>query len=178
MLRKVVLGSIAAFALMVVPAAAQAQFSQGDWVLTLGGAGGSDKDFVDNDVNFNGSLSYFVSDQIGIGVRQTLDFNDVAGSDNDYDAATIIFADFHFDLGRWQPFIGIEGGYVYGDNTEDQFIAGPEAGVKFFVNSTTFIFGMVEYQFLFEDTDDIDTGSDEGNFIYSLGIGVRLGTGA
>jgi hypothetical protein len=178
MLRKVVLGSLAALALMIVPAAAQAQFSQGDWVLTLGGSGSSDNDFIDNDFEFDGSLSYFVSDQIGVGVRQGVSFNDVEGSDDDWNASTVVFADFHFNLGRWQPFIGAEIGYLYGDNVDDTWIAGPEGGVKYFVNSTTFIYGMVEYQFFFEDTDELDSSFDDGQFVYSLGLGVRLGTGA
>ena len=178
MLRKLVLGSVAAFALMIVPAAAQAQFSQGDWVLTLAGQGGSDNDFIDNDFNFNGSLSYFVSDQIGVGVRQGLSFNDLSGSDDDYNASTVIFGDFHIDLGRFQPFIGANVGYLYGDSVDDTWVAGPEGGVKFFVNSTTFIYGQVEYQFFFEDTDEADSNFDDGQFVYSLGLGVRLGTGA
>lgn len=178
MLRKLVLGSVAALALAIVPAAAQAQFSQGDWVMTLAGSGSSDNDFVDNDFDFNGSLAYFLSDQIGVGVRQGIGFNDVVGSDDDYNASTRIFGDFHIDLDRWQPFIGANIGYLYGDNVDDTWIAGPEAGVKFFVNSTTFVYGMVEYQFFFEDTDEVDSAFDDGQWVYSLGLGVRLGTGA
>ncbi|MGH7215097.1 MAG: hypothetical protein ACREIT_10075 [Tepidisphaeraceae bacterium] len=47
-------------------------------------------------------------------------------------------------------------------------------GVKFFVNSTPFIFLMAEYQFFFEDSDDAGDAFDDGQFVYSLGIGLRF----
>ena len=75
----------------------------------------------------------------------------------------------------WQPFIGAQLGYIYGDNTSDTWVAGPEAGVKYFINSTTFVVGAVEYQFFFDDSDDASDNFDDGQFIYSLGLGVILG---
>lgn len=178
MLRKLVVSSVAAFALLIVPAAAQAQFSQGDWELTLAGNGGSDNEFVTNNFSIGGSLGYFLSDQIEVGLRQGITQADVSGSDDIWNYSTRIFGDFHIDLDRWQPFIGAQIGYLYGDSTADTWIAGPEAGVKFFVNSTTFVFGQVEYQFFFEDSDEADDAFNDGQWVYSLGLGVRLGTGA
>lgn len=183
MLRKMVLGSVAAFALLVIPAAANAQFSQGDWVLTLGGNGSSDKKFRGTEWDIDASLAYFVSDQIGVGVRQNIAFNNSdnsssASKSDDWNATTSVFGDFHIDLGRFQPYVGAEIGYLYGDkDIEDSWFAGPEAGVKFFVNSTTFIYGNVKYQFIFDDTDQIDSSFDEGRWVYTLGLGVRLGSG-
>ena len=52
-------------------------------------------------------------------------------------------------------------------------MAGPEGGVKYFVNNTTFIFGSVQYQFFFEDDDDAEDSFDDGQWVYALGIGFR-----
>ena len=76
-------------------------------------------------------------------------------------------------MDRWQPFVGANIGYVYGDGVNDTGEAAPEAGVKYFVNSTTFIYGQIEYQFFFDSSDDVDDAFDDGQFVYSLGIGFR-----
>lgn len=175
MLRKSWLVGLAALALFLVPSAAQAQFQQGDWELTLAGTGASDNEFVTNNFSVNGSLGYFFSDQIEVGLRQGITAIDVPGSSDDYAGSTRVFADFHIDLDRWQPFIGAQLGYIYGDNTSDTWVAGPEAGVKYFINSTTFVVGAVEYQFFFDDSDAASDNFDDGQFIYSLGLGVVLG---
>lgn len=176
MLRKMFLFSVAAMALVLVPAAAQAQFSEGDWELTLNGSGTSSKDFDSNTVSVNGSLGYFVSDQIEIALRQGVSWTSIDQGPDVAAFATRVAADYHFDLDRWQPFVGVVGGGVYGDeDVLDSFVAGPEAGVKYFVNSTTFVFAAAEYEFFFNsgDADVIDTGQ----FVYSIGMGVRLGNG-
>jgi hypothetical protein len=74
-------------------------------------------------------------------------------------------------MGRWQPYVGGNFGYVYGD--ADSFLAAPEAGVKFFVNSTTFIALTAEYQFFFDDGDDASDAFSDGQFLYGLNIGFR-----
>lgn len=56
----------------------------------------------------------------------------------------------------------------------ESFIAGPEAGIKYFVNDTTFINLGVEYEFVFEDADKADDAFDDGRFVYLLGIGFRF----
>ena len=74
---------------------------------------------------------------------------------------------YHFDLDRWQPYIGANIGYQYGDNVNDSWLAGPEAGVKYFVNATTFIDANVAYEF------NLEEGLDDGAFFYGLGIGFK-----
>ena len=46
--------------------------------------------------------------------------------------------------------------------------------MKFFVNTTTFITAGIEYQFLFEGTNDADDNFDDGRFVYLLGIGFTF----
>ena len=53
-------------------------------------------------------------------------------------------------MGAWQPFVGGFVGYEYLENLTGQVGVGPEAGVKYFVNSTTFVFVRVGYDYLVE----------------------------
>ena len=50
---------------------------------------------------------------------------------------------------------------------DDTWVIGPEAGLRYFVNQTTFILGMIEWEFLL-DGDDEDSA-----FLYTVGIGFR-----
>jgi len=77
-------------------------------------------------------------------------------------------------MGNWYPYLGVNIGYLYGDTVEEQFIAGPEGGVKVFVNDTTFITAGIEYQVLFESASDADDNFDDGRFVYILGIGFKF----
>lgn len=163
-----------ALAVLMAPAFARAEFDQGDWYFTLSGSGASDKDFVDNGFSAEGSLGYLTTDNWSLGVRQQVAFNDNPGGDNDWNASTSLFTDYFFEAGRWAPFIGASIGYLYGDGVDEQFVAGPEGGVLFWVNSTTFIQGLVQYQFLFEDADEAEDAFDDGRFLYSLGLGVTV----
>jgi len=160
---------------LISPVAVLAQgFTQGDKVLSLGGSGASDDEFNDNDFTFEGSLSYFFTDNIEGALRQGLAFNDVAGNDDEWAAATRVALDYNFDTGRFWPFVGASIGYVYGDAINDTWVGGPEAGLRYFVNETTFIQGLVEYEFFFEDADEADDAFDDGRFVYTLAMGFRF----
>ena len=71
----------------------------------------------------------------------------------------------------------IQRAYLQGaitDNTDEAFVVGPEAGFKFYALQKTFILGQMEYQFAFEDVDDADEAADDGQFVYTLGIGFNF----
>ena len=167
MLRKFYI--VPVLALLALPALAQAQFEAGNWALTLSGSGSNDQDFDGGSVGVNGSLGYFMSKEFEVGVRQALTWSDqVGGGGSSWSGDTRIFADYHFDMDRWQPYVGAFIGYVYGDAVaEDSWVAGPEVGVKYFVNSTTFIDVNAAYAF------NLEEGLDDGGFFYGLGIGFR-----
>lgn len=171
MLRKTL--CIGLLAALFAPAVAMAQFDAGDWELTLSGSGASDNEFDDNFIGFDGSLGYFFNDNLEAGVRQGIDIASVQGADDDFGGSTRVFADWHFDLDRWQPFLGANIGYLYGDLVHDTWIASPEAGLKWFANRTTFIYGMVEYQFFFDEADEADEAFNDGQWVYTLGIGFK-----
>ena len=182
------LGTVLA-GLVFLPSAARAQdgFEAGDFEFTLGAGGANDRDFDGTSWNGNASLGYFFTDNLELSVRQSLTYTDIGNfsdpddedeGDTDGSAlsgSTRVALDFHFDLGRFQPFIGANVGYVYGDSVSDTFEAAPEAGVKFFVNDTTFIYGLAEYQFFFDESDDADDAFGDGQFVYTVGIGFTFG---
>jgi hypothetical protein len=169
MLRK----GIVVAALLLLPTLSYGYFEEGDKEITLSGSASNSSDFDGVFIGANGSFGYFVTDNLEIGVRQSLTYTDV-GVDASLNGSTRVAGDFHFDLEAWQPFVGANFGYVYGDAVSDTFEAAPEAGIKWFVNSTTFVFAMVEYQFFFDQADEADNAFEDGQFLWSLGIGFRF----
>ena len=159
--------------LLLLPAVASAQFQQGNWSLELNGQGSNDQDFRTGSAAVGLELGYFATKEILVGVRQSVIWAD-GGSD--LSGSTRLVADYHFDLDRWQPFVGASIGYQYnnvgdddagGDDDDDSWVAGPEVGVKYFVNSTTYVRLSAAYDF------DLEEGLDEGAFVYGLGIGFK-----
>jgi hypothetical protein len=162
MLRKLYL--VPVLALFLLPAAAHAQFEAGNWAMTLSGSGNNDQDWRTGSASINLSLGYFTTKELELGVRQGLIWSDGGSA---WNGDTRVFADYHFDMDRWQPYVGANLGYVYGDSVNDAWIAGPEVGVKYFVNSTTFIDLSAAYEF------NLEEGLDDGAFFYSLGLGFK-----
>ncbi|HYO09992.1 MAG TPA: hypothetical protein VER17_13560 [Tepidisphaeraceae bacterium] len=162
MLRKLYL--VPVLALFLLPGVAKAQFEQGNWELSLAGSGFNDQDWTTGSVSIQGSLGYFTTKELELGVRQSYTWGDGGSA---WNGDTRVFADYHFDLDRWQPFVGANVGYVYGDGVSDSWIAGPEVGVKYFVNSTTFIGVSAAYEF------NLQEGLEDGAFFYTLGLGFK-----
>lgn len=162
--------------LMTTSAVVSAQeipaFAKGDRVFTLGGGGNSDKEFDNSVLSFNVAFSQFVTDETAVAIRQEFNFADVS-SDQTFNGSTRFALDYHFNQGKCRPFVGANIGYLYGDNVKEQFIAGPEAGVKYFLNPTTFLYVNGEYQVLFRNADHANNTLDDGRFVYSLGMGIK-----
>lgn len=156
----------------LLPAIAQAQFHQGDKEITLSGTGANGNSFDGVTASANGSIGYFFTDNLELSVRQSVSFSDLGA--NALNGSTRAAVDFHFDIGALVPFVGANIGYVYGDAVHDTWEAAPEGGVKFFVNSTTFIYGQVEYQFFFDQGSNASDAFSDGQFVYTLGIGFRF----
>ena len=163
MLRKLVL--VALFAMFLVPATAQAQFDEGDWDIQIAGSGSSTDDFDNTALSVGLQAGYLFNDNLEAGVRQTVSFADSDDAGSDFAGSTTGFLDYHFDMDEWQPFVGAFIGYAYGDGVEDDGVWGPEVGVKYFVNATTFVSGVVQYVIPF-DSD----GDEFFNYQISLGF--------
>lgn len=151
-------------------------YEPGDMDFTIVGSGSSDNDFNRTNFNTQGTLGFFMSEYLELFFRQGFGYVDVEGGDDRWIADSRLGLDIVFDLNRLKPFIGGSAGYLYSDADiiEDQWIAGPEAGLKFFATDTAYLYGMMEYQFLFDDADDVDNGWDDGRYVYSIGVGFKF----
>ena len=168
--------AIGVLAVMTLSAVARAQsVERGNWELTLAGVGSSNKDFDSHAIGANVGVGYFPLDFLELGLRQTITYVDNADTSST-DASTTLALDIHLplgDRGRIVPFIGGTLGYYYGDTFSDSFEYGPEAGIKWFVNDTTFLFFRVEYQIFSNDVFGSSESSDK-QWVYGVGIGLRF----
>jgi hypothetical protein len=163
----------------IVPALALGQARMGENEVTLSGTGSSDQNFDWNSFNLQGSFGQYINDMGLAGIRQNLSIGvsgEAIGDDEDtvFDGATFVFYNHHFGTGAARPFVGANLGYIYGETTEETFSAGLEAGLKYYVLDKTFVQGLVQYQFLFEEAEDFDNQSDDGAFYYSVGMGYNF----
>lgn len=144
---------------------------QGDVEVTLSASGVNDDSFDSGAFSLAGSLGVFLTNGFELGARHNMNFFDSDEVDATYIATTRAFADYNFDFDWVVPFVGANVGIRYGDNVDETGTLAPEAGVKFFALEDTFLFGMGEYQWFFEDVDDADDNFDDGQFVYTVGIG-------
>jgi hypothetical protein len=166
----------------LAPAVAKAEMMPpaNPWELTLGAT-------ASNGNKFNGfsgagdiSIGYYFSENLELAVRQSITYTDVAtaGKGSAIDGTTRLAVDWHFqglgDHSQFVPFVGANLGFVYGDNVKDTWEAAPEAGVKWYMNSSTFVYAMAEYEFFFKKGNSVGNGFRDGQFVYSVGIGFRL----
>jgi hypothetical protein len=170
MLKKWTMVSVVAIAL-VLPTLALAQPEAGNWELTLAGRGSNDDDFDDGAFLIGAKVGYFYTKEIEIFLRQDIDILYNQGGDAGF--FTAVGVDYHFDLDQWQPFVGAQIGMFYGDDTivEDTGAFGPEIGVKYFVNNTTFIYGEVGWIWFFDESESGD--EDDSRWTYAVGIGFQ-----
>lgn len=177
-MRKTVL---AVLPLLALPLAAAAQDlggtrgpSMGDWEGTLSGNGSSDNDFDNHTIGVSGSLAKYMTPNILLGVRHSMNYTDVEAGDDVVNSATRGFADYVFDAGNFRPYVGVSLGGIYGKGVNDTFAAGPQGGVKFYADQNTFVFVQTEYLFTFDRANDAREAADDGQFYHTLGIGFNF----
>lgn len=147
---------------------------EGDWEITLSGNGTSNNDFDNHVFGLTGSAGKYFTDNLLGGIRQSVNFTDVENGDDQTNFATRLFADYVFNMGRWRPFVGVNFGGIYGENVNDTFAAGPEAGVKYYADQHTFLYVQAEYQFTFKNADQANEAADDGQYYYGAGIGFNF----
>ncbi|MDD2388884.1 MAG: hypothetical protein PHP23_04020 [Desulfobacterales bacterium] len=168
---------IAAIGILLLPAFTNAEpimeYNAGDWEFILAGSGTSDNSFDTTTLSVQGGAGYFYTDNIELGIKQGISISDL-NDGSSWGASTRFSLDYNFNIRNLKPFIGVNVGYLYGDDVKDTFIAGPEGGIKYGLNSTTFIYTQVEYQILFENADEIDNQFDDGRYVYTIGMGIKF----
>ena len=146
----------------------------GDRSVTLTGSGTSDDSFDQTNYGVTGSIGWFTSDMLEVGIRQSANGVVVDDGDSRWAGSTRGYVDWHFGNEGTIPFIGANLGGVYGEDVNDTGSAGLEAGLKFYVKDKTFILAMAEWQFLFDEADEIDDQFDDGAWFYTLGVGFNF----
>jgi hypothetical protein len=164
--RLVVFALVGVFAL---PAVSEAQFTFGDRTFTLSAGGQSDRKLSTNSFSIDAAAGYFWMDNIEASLRQNITRDDI-GPGSEWHGSTRLAVDWHFVLGNFLPFVGAQAGFAYGEGIRNQAVLGPEIGVKYFVNQTTFISGLAELQYLTR-TDDNWKSS---RWQYTVGVGFRF----
>ena len=146
------------------------------WELTLQRSGENSSRFNGFQASGNVGIGYYLTDNWEVAVHQQVGYSDLVPGTS-LDASTALAVDYNIPLGdhgQIVPFVGANIGYVYGKGITDTWEAAPEAGVKYYVNATTFIYGEVQYQFFFRHGHDVGNGFKDGQFIYAVGVGFRL----
>lgn len=139
----------------------------GNWEATLTGAGLSDDSFDSNNLGAAGSLGYYINKNFILTFKQGLQFGDNNDS-TQVNARSILQAAYQWDFARWQPYLGMNVGAVYGAGISDEALFGPEAGVKYYVNESTFIFANIAYEMTFDDC------CSDAVIPYTMGIGFNF----
>lgn len=139
----------------------------GDWEATLTGSGQSSDEFSNNGLGLTGSLGYFYTKNWLFSLKQSVSSNDT-GNSNLISGRSVLQAAYQFDLARWQPYIGMNVGAFYGAGIEDDASFGPEVGLKYYVNESTFLYGSMAYEV------PIDECCNGGIVPYALGVGFNF----
>jgi hypothetical protein len=157
------------------------------WEVTLTGSGSNDENFDVGSGLLNGSLGYYFTEWTLLAVRHGVSYSDdiapasVGGSAEDvWNFQTRIAFDVHIPMPVVTPYAGVLIGYIYGDSDalDDTFAAGPEAGVKIYVQHDAFLQLGAEWLF-FTDRDDalnstFDEVFEDGQIFYFAGFGLRF----
>ena len=173
-MKRMIIGGAVGLLILATTARAQS-VDRGSWELTLAGVGTSSKDFDSHALGASAGVGYFFFDAIELGLRQTVTYVDNPDTFAT-NASTTLALDLHLPLGgrgRIVPFIGANAGYYYGDSFRDSFEFGPEAGVKWFVNDSTFLFARVEYQ-MYGNGGIGPSEFEDKQWVYVVGIGLRF----
>ncbi len=180
---KVTTSALTLCLLGALPIAASAQASsfgpeQGEREFSISGTGSSDRDFNSGTFGVTGDLGWYLRDHIVAGFRQSINYASIEGEsidDDFWNGSTRGYLNYQFLENRARPFVGASLGGIYGDGVEDSGFAGLETGLKYYVQTKTYFLARVEYQFFFDDSDDVeDAFRDDGAWAYTVGLGYNF----
>ena len=160
-------------AVLAAPFAVNAQPAAQDWEVTLGGGGQFQSDFKGSPRSGPGGslgaqlgLGYYLNDNLEGVFRQSLNYV----SNGTWAGSTTAAVDYNILMDKLVPFIGANIGYAYGNRgINDRWGFGPEAGIKYYLQSKAFIFGMAQYEMPFQGKT-----FKEGTWNLTLGLGLNL----
>lgn len=140
----------------------------GDYEVTLSGSGTSTNNFDANTFGATGTLAYFLTQTVEVGVEQSFGFGVGSETDDVWNGRSLVFADYNFDLGRFRPYVGATVGGVYGKGVDDDGVWGFRGGMKYYVSEATFAQLGAAY------TPTFSQPFDKASLNYTLGIGFNF----
>jgi len=147
----------------------------GEREITLGGSGASNQEFDDSFGGVNFSYGWYTTSTALWSIRQSINYSNPSIGGTRFNGSTRVAFDMHLaERGPVRPFVGVNVGGVYGDNVRDTFAAGLEAGAKFYVQSRTFVYALVEYGWFFRNARNVDDTFRDGQFTWSVGVGFNF----
>jgi hypothetical protein len=145
------------------------------WEFTLGGSGNSNEDFDAGGAQATASVGYYFNEVVELSARQSSSYFDGTPSgDGSWASQSRVALDLHIPLQYVAPYGGVNWGYSYGDLVNDSMVAGPEAGVKFYLKDDVLLLAGVEWEFFFDKDDSLNAAFKDGQLIYVLSLGVRF----
>lgn len=151
---------------------------EGEREFSISGTGSNDRDFDSGNFGMSADLGWYLRNDLVGGIRQSVNYADIEGEDvsNDFwNGSTRGYLNYQFLEDRARPFLGASLGGIYGDAVKDQAFAGLETGLKYYVQTKTYFLGRIEYQFFFDDSDDVDDAfKDDGAWAYTVGLGYNF----
>jgi len=143
--------------------------------ITIAGSGGTNREFSDSFGGISGSYAvYFNNEWQGV-IRQSLNYTNPSGAGTRWHGSTRVGADYNFtELGMLMPFVGASFGRIYGTALKDSWSAGIDVGSRYYVGRRMFVFGMLEYNWLFERGRDLDNNFGRGQILFSTGLGFNF----
>jgi hypothetical protein len=146
----------------------------GDHEFTLGASGSTNTDFDDSSGSLDFSYGMYLSPRSEIVLRQNVGYSNPSNGGTRWHGTTVVAYDWHLGTAQTRPFFGVSLGGVYGDDVRDTWSAGLEVGAKHYVGPRTFIYGVMQYQWFFQDAESINDRFDTGSLTYSFGIGFHF----
>ena len=135
-----------------------------NWEAIITGTGQSVDEFDRSNFGLTGSLGYYYSKNFLLTFKQGLQYGDTNKASL-VNGRSVFQAAYQWDFARWQPYLGMNIGAVYGAGIHNDGVVGPEGGLKYFVNESTFIFGSIAYEV------PVSKCCNNGSIPYSIGIG-------
>lgn len=166
--------SALAAALLLLPTIAAADLTKGQRELALSGSGSNTREFNAGAVSATGDYGVYVNPHLEVGLRQTFSWSKSEDGGSTWSGATRVYTDYHYGSTEWRPYIGASIGISYGDDSDSTWFAGPEIGIKYYVQPAAFLFAQMEYQIFFGGTSEVLSRADEGAFYYSFGAGYNF----
>jgi len=147
------------------------------WEFTVAGGGTNDEDFNVGNGQLNVGVGYYFNESLELVARQSATYSDDEGQGDDvWDFQSRVALDFNFPIGTIVPYVGGNVGYLYGNTnaTNDTLAAGPEAGIKIYLQSAAFLQIGAEYEFFFETHESLSDAFETGQMFYNVGLGLRF----